>query len=180
MKKICISFLIVAIIILSGLGLNLYEKPTTTEYLRIHIRADSNEKDAQAVKYAVKDAVVSYLAPYIAECDTKKKAEEMLSKRLGGVEEVANRVLSANGFTYKSSASVKTERFPTRFYQNLCLESGDYRALIINLGSGEGDNWWCVVYPPLCFSGDRVSYVYRSKIKDVIDEFFSKKGEGNR
>ena len=177
MKKVCISFLIVAIIILSGLGLNLSERAVRTEYLRIHIRADSNDSEAQAVKYAVKDAVINYLTPYIAECDTRAKAEKMLATCLKGVEEVTDRVLSANGFTYKGRAEVKTEKFPTRFYGNLKLGAGEYRALIINLGSGEGDNWWCVVYPPLCFTGEKVGYVYKSKIKAVIDEFFSRKGE---
>jgi stage II sporulation protein R len=174
MKKICISFLIVAIIILSGFGLNLKETPIATEYLRIHIRADSNDARAQAVKYAVKDAVVNYLAPFIAECDTREKAEKTLSSCMSGVESVANKVLEANGFTYKSNAQIKTEKFPTRFYKNLCLESGEYRALIINLGSGKGDNWWCVVYPPLCFTGEKVSYIYRSKIKDLIDEIMKR------
>ena len=174
MKKICISFLIVAIIILSGVGLNLKETPIATEYLRIHIRADSNDARAQAVKYAVKDAVVNYLAPFIAECDTREKAEKILSSCMSGVESVANKVLVANGFTYKSNAQIKTEKFPTRFYGNLCLESGEYRALIINLGSGKGDNWWCVVYPPLCFTGEKVSYIYRSKIKDLIDEIMKR------
>ena len=56
------------------------------------------------------------------------------------------------------------------------VEKGFYDALIINLGSGEGDNWWCVVYPPLCFVGEG-NYVYRSKIKDVINDFFKKEKE---
>lgn len=175
MKKICISLIIVAIIILSSIGLNLSEPRTETEYLRIHIRADSNLEEDQAVKYKVKDAVVEYLTPFIAACDTKKKAEGLVKNNLSGIEEVANEVLKENGFAYKSNAKVKNERFPTRFYGTLCLETGYYDALILELGSGEGDNWWCVVYPPLCFTGDSVAYEYRSKIKDIVDEFFLKK-----
>ena len=105
--------------------------------------------------------------------------DEVLN-RLKNIEEVANEVLKENGFSYGSKANVERETFPTRVYGEYVLPAGEYSALILRLGSGEGDNWWCVVYPPLCFTGDRVSYVYRSKIKDVIDEFFSKKGEGNR
>ena len=175
MKKFCISFLIVAIIILSGIGLSLNNGQVQTEYLRIHVRANSNEQIDQDIKYVVKDAVVNYLTPYIATCDTREKADKMLNEQLKGVESVCDRVLKSNGFNYKSKASVKNEKFPTRAYGNLTLDSGFYDALIIELGSGTGDNWWCVVYPPLCFTGENGGqYVYRSKIADIIDSFFNK------
>ena len=178
MKNVCISFLGLAIIFLSVIGLYLPTASVQTEYLRIHIRADSNIESAQAVKYKVKDAVIEYLTPFIAECDTKKKAQTLISDRLKGIEKVADQVLKNNGFTYTSRARVKKEEFPTRFYGDTCLKSGIYDALIIELGSGEGDNWWCVVYPPLCFTGDGIAYEYRSKIKDVLDKFFVKKEKG--
>ena len=174
MKKACISFLIVGIIVLSGIGLWSYEAQPKKEYLRIHIRADSNLDKDQRVKYLVKDAVVKYLAPFIANCDTKEKAEKMLLNSLDGIETVADKTLKSAGFNYTSKASVKNEKFPTRSYQSLTLESGFYDALIIELGSGKGDNWWCVVYPPLCFTGEGIGYVYRSKILDVINDFFKK------
>jgi stage II sporulation protein R len=178
MKGFCISFLIIAIIVLSVAGICLVPSTPKTEYLRIHVRADSNDDCDQAVKLLVKDAVVEYLTPFIAECDTKKKAENMLKDRLGGIEEVAREVLTEKGFTYGCKASIKNEKFPTRKYGALSLESGFYDALILELGSGKGDNWWCVVYPPLCFTGEKgVGYEYRSKIKEIIDEFYEKKGE---
>ncbi len=175
MKNVCISFLALTIIFLSVIGLCLPGAKVETEYLRIHIRADSNDEIAQAVKYKVKDAVIEYLTPYIAECDTKKKAQTLLSDRLDAIEKVADDTLEKYGFSYKSSAKLKREQFPTRYYGQTCLESGVYDALIIELGSGQGDNWWCVVYPPLCFTGDGVKYEYRSKIKDIVDKFFLKK-----
>ena len=69
---------------------------------------------------------------------------------------------------------IKNELFPTRVYNGLTVDSGYYDALIIYLGEGVGDNWWCVIFPPLCFVG-RGNYVYRSKIKSVIDDFLNKK-----
>ena len=177
MKKYCISFLIVAIIILSGIGLTQNKSVTHTEYLRIHVRADSNADSDQAIKYKVKDAVVEYLTPYIAECDTKDKAEKLLTSRLVAIESVANGVLKQNGFSYTAKAEVRKENFPTRIYDNVELESGIYDALILELGSGKGDNWWCVVYPPLCFTGQVTSYVYKSKIAEIINKFFNKEKE---
>ncbi len=174
MKKICIVFLACAIIILSAVGISLNKNQTHTEYLRIHIRANSNDYTDQSVKYKVKKAVVDYLTPFIAECTTKEQAEDLLTENLGGVEKAADRVLEKNGFSYKSHAEVKNESFPTRKYGEVVLESGFYDALIVNLGSGEGDNWWCVVYPPLCFTDGGENYVYRSKILDIINDFMKR------
>ena len=171
MRKTCITFLIVGIIILSGIGLILAENKPRTEYLRIHIRANSNLEAEQAVKYLVKDAVVNYLTPYIAECNTKEKAQSMLKEQLFAVQEVADSVLEKSGFDYKSNAEIRQEKFPTRKYGQLTLDAGFYDALIIELGSGEGDNWWCVVYPPLCFTGQGSAYQYKSKIREIIDDF---------
>lgn len=173
MKKACISFLIIAIIVLSGIGLLSFKEQPHKEYLRIHIRANSNLAEDQQVKYVVKDKIVEYLTPFISDCNTKQKAETFLEDNLKGIEQVALAVLRQNGFNYSVKASVKREEFPTRVYDGVCLESGFYDALIIELGSGKGDNWWCVVYPPLCFTGG-VSLVYRSKILDIINDFFNK------
>lgn len=178
MKKICISFTLFLIIILSAVSAGKYPREKAdTEYLRIHIRADSNEREAQAIKYEVKDAVVAYLTPFIAECDTKRKAESMLTGRLSEIEAVADKVLTEQGFDYSSHAKINTENFPTRSYGDFTLEQGYYDALIIELGSGKGDNWWCVVYPPLCFTGEGTNYVYKSKILEIIKNFTDKKGE---
>ncbi len=175
MRKYCISFLFVAIIFLSGLAVILPQNQTHEEYLRIHIRANSNAEIDQSVKYAVKGAVVEFLTPYIAECRTKLQAEEMLGGVLNQVEKVADQVLFSSGFDYQSRAEVRKEEFPTRVYGELQLEKGFYDALIIELGEGAGDNWWCVVYPPLCFTGKDAGYRYKSKIVQIINDFMDKK-----
>ncbi len=174
MKNLCISFLIIGIIILSAIGFILPQERVEEEYLRIHIRANSNLQVDQTVKYAVRDAVIEYLTPKVSECDTKAKAEQMLNGSLRDIEKRANEVLKTYGFSYESRAEVRQEEFPTRVYENLTLSSGFYDALIIELGEGVGDNWWCVVYPPLCFTGEGSGYVYRSKIADIINDFFKK------
>ena len=174
MKNFCISFTLFLIITLSAATFVFPQNDTDTEYLRIHIRADSNEESAQAVKYKVKNAVVEFLTPIISECDTKQKAEDALSARLNDIEAVVDKVLIEQGFGYKSRAKINTEEFPTRSYGDFTLEQGYYDALIIELGSGKGDNWWCVVYPPLCFTGSGTNYVYKSKILEIIRNFTDK------
>ena len=174
MKKVCISFCVLSIIVLVAIGFLNFPTPKV-EYLRIHVRADSNEQADQNVKYLVKDEIVRFLTPVLSECDTKLKAESVLNKNLKNIESVANDVLIKNGFSYTSSANLSEEEFPTRVYNGVTLSSGYYDALIINLGSGQGDNWWCVVYPPLCFVGEGVGYQYKSKLLAIINEFFKDK-----
>ncbi len=171
MKKICISFCLLLIILLVAVG-NFGANNKNVEYLRIHVRADSNLEDAQNVKYLVKDALVKYLTPKLINCKTKQNATNMLLENISAIENVANAVLKTNGFDYKSSAEVCEEEFPTRSYGEITLEKGYYDALIVKLGSGKGDNWWCVVYPPLCFIDDASPYVYKSKLLEIINEFF--------
>ena len=173
MKALCITFLTCAIILLSVIGIYPAEKPIYTEYLRIHIRANSNLCSDQEVKYKVKEKLVDYLTPILSECKTKERAEMEISNRISDIENIANEVLTTFGYSYDSKAYINQELFPTRTYENLTLESGFYDALIVELGEGKGDNWWCVVYPPLCFIGEGSGYVYKSKIMEIINNFFT-------
>lgn len=174
MKKTCISLLILAIITLSAVGCFKVEE-NEYEYLRLHIRANSNSETDQHIKYEIKDKVVEYLTSKIVDCDSCEKAEEMLNGELINIEKICDKILTENNFEYKSKAQIKTELFPTRTYEDVTLSEGFYRALIINLGSGKGDNWWCVVYPPLCFKKSG-NYKYQSVIVSMIKSFFEKKG----
>ena len=148
---------------------------TQEKYFRIHIRANSNSEADQNVKYIVKDAVVDFLIPLLSDVETKDEAEDVMNANLDKIEEVADEVLLENGFTYKSSAYISFEEFPTREYDDLVLEEGFYDALILALGTGSGDNWWCVVYPPFCFLETKNSenYVYISKIWEIINNIIN-------
>ena len=117
-----------------------------------------------------------YLIPVAAECEDKQAAIAALSARLDEIEAVADEVLAARGFSYRARARVCEEEFPDRVYEGLTLAAGVYDALIVELGSGEGANWWCVIYPPLCFSGEvsGSTVVYRSRLLEIIENFFAK------
>ncbi len=176
MKKICIIFLALFIITLTAVGFSdgkTAKNTATDDYLRIHIRADSNEKGAQAVKYLVRDGIVAYLTPLVAEFSTKRDALDGIEENLDEISAVATSVLRKNGFSYGATARLEREVFPTRVYDGYTLPSGEYSALIVRLGKGEGDNWWCVVYPPLCFTGGQGAVVYKSKIKEIIRRFYA-------
>jgi len=192
MRKYCIIFLSLFIITVTGLcfcerasesvGANfLFSGQSQAQtsgtgredYFRIHIRADSNSDRDQAVKYLVRDQVVKYLVPCVAEFTDQKQAVDGVKKRLKEIENVAETVLKKQGFFYGASVSVRKEKFPTRVYGEYTLPTGEYTALIIELGSGKGDNWWCVVYPPLCFTAAQENVIYKSKILEIIQSFFT-------
>ena len=172
MKKFCIIFFLSIIISVTAFSFNGCfgtQKTETDEYLRIHIRADSNAEDAQAVKYLVRDEVVAYLTPLVAQYQDKKAALTGLQAHLPAIQTVAERVLKQNGYGYGATASVERAEFPTRVYDGYTLPAGEYDALIIRLGTGKGDNWWCVAYPPLCFAATpNTDIVYKSKIAEII------------
>ena len=173
MKKFAAILLsIVAVIATVALIKNMQSTAQAdTDYLRIHVRANSNSQTDQSIKYIVKDEVVRFITPYAAQCTDKERAIKIISEILPQIEEVCDKVLKEHGFSYTSKASVRAEEFPTRIYGELTLESGIYDALIIELGSGTGDNWWCVIYPPLCFTSGTASVQYRSAIMDIINKF---------
>ncbi len=174
MKKMCITLILIFIISLT-VAVSLNTNTTNEEYLRIHIRANSNSIIDQNVKYLVKDKMINVLTPYIAECKTKKDAKNLLLEKEKHLEKVVDDILTKNGFDYRCNIVVRNEKFPTRVYEDFTLEEGFYDAVIVELGKAEGDNWWCVVYPPLCFTGNESGIVYKSKILEIINNFKSKR-----
>ncbi len=176
MKNFCIIFLSFVIIIVTAIGFSgrvSSSTPPPADYLRIHIRADSNEQADQAVKYHIRDKVVEYLTPLVADCSNKKAATAAVKGKLDEIAAIAKNALREQGFSYGARAELKKEKFPTRAYGEYLLPAGEYTALVLYLGSGSGDNWWCVVYPPLCFTGGE-NVVYKSKIKEIIARFYQK------
>ncbi|MCD7729526.1 MAG: stage II sporulation protein R [Clostridia bacterium] len=175
MKNFCITFFILFIIIATVIYVSDGtdgNTENTADYLRLHVRADSNDAEDQEVKYKVKDAVIEFITPYAAKSYNKQDAMKTIGSVLDELEDVCDKVLKQNGFSYTSTAEIRQEQFPTRVYDGVTLESGIYDALIIELGSGTGDNWWCVLYPPLCFTSATADVEYRSAIYDIIQKFF--------
>ena len=172
MKKLCITFLTFSIIFLSltFFGCSLESK----EYLRIHIRANSNETVDQEIKMEVKTILVDFLTPYLSTVHDKEGAIALLKEKIDEMEGLVDNLLNKRGFNYLSNIVLRSEKFPSRVYGNLTLEEGIYDALIVELGKAEGDNWWCVVYPPHCFVNSGTNYVYKSKILEIINNFFNK------
>ncbi len=172
-KLISIMIAIVSIFLLAGCGSN---STTQEQYLRIHIRANSNSRIDQNIKYTIKDDLVNYLTPLVSQCNSFDEVVDMIDENINDMENLCDNILTDNGFSYTSKIMINEEYFPTRAYGEYVLESDFYDAIIVNLGEAKGDNWWCVVYPPLCFLNaknvDKNNIVYKSKILELINKFF--------
>lgn len=143
----------------------------TPSIVRIHIRANSNSVDDQSIKLVVRDKVIDFISEKIADCNTSKEVLSALEDNLRNIEDIADSVLIENGYDYLSSAYIDYEYFPSRDYDGITFPADYYNALILRLGTGTGDNWWCVAYPPLCFVGENSTtdkVEYRSKILDWL------------
>jgi len=146
------------------------------DFVRIHITANSDSEIDKNIKYKVKDAVVDFLIPALSDAKNKEDAEKVISLNLAKIQEVANQTLKQNGVRYLASVSVIEEQIPTRVYDDFVLESGIYQSLKIDLGKAKGDNWWCIVFPAVCFTSSKnpQNIEYISKIWDTIQNVTSR------
>lgn len=113
--------------------------------VRLHVIADSDADAAQAVKLQVRDAVLAYLEPQLADVTDIDAAQEIIAANLDGIAQAARTVT-----TDTVTVTLGTERYPTREYETFSLPAGEYTSLRVTLGAGAGHNWWCVIFPPLC------------------------------
>lgn len=120
------------------------------QYVRLHILANSDSILDQQVKLKVRDAILHYITPYLIAARSKSEAQEIVDAHREAIITVADGVLKANGLHYASSLMVGRFSFPEKTYGSLTLPQGEYDAVRIILGAGEGHNWWCVLFPPLC------------------------------
>jgi len=122
--------------------------------IRLHIIANSDEEYDQMLKLKVRDAIIHFMNEKMDEIDTKEKAKDYLADNKEKMESVANGVLLAEGLDETATVSFGRFPFPTKKYGNMILPAGYYEALKIEIGEAKGQNWWCVMFPPLCFVED--------------------------
>lgn len=118
--------------------------------VRLHILANSDSEGDQALKLQVRDAVLERAEEILERAHDRSAAEEDLREALPELREIALETVAAQGYDYDVTAELTDAAFPTREYDGFTLPAGEYLALRLVIGAGEGHNWWCVVFPPLC------------------------------
>ncbi len=121
------------------------------DYVRLHILANSDSIKDQQLKLKVRDAVIAYLTPFVKDVSDAGEANTIIANHQANIIMVANAVVSENGANYPVAVQMGTFEFPVRSYGSLVLPAGEYQAVRILLGQAAGQNWWCVLFPPLCF-----------------------------
>jgi stage II sporulation protein R len=179
MRKIIATGIVVIAIAIIALGVDfsgMTSAGSNRDFLRLHVRANSNSAADQAVKFDVKNEIIDRMTPIFADVTSRQQAMNALNSNLWRIKDIADNVLRSAGFDYTARVSIRSEHFPTRSYNGYSLTEGVYDALIIELGSGLGENWWCVIYPPLCFLDNNIGgdqgVQYRSKMREIIRRYF--------
>ena len=120
--------------------------------VRLHVRANSDSEEDQALKLRVRDAVLDVTGELVADCTTQEEAVSVLEAHMADLELAARRVIAAEGRDDAVSVMLGRETYPTRTYESCCFPAGEYVSLQVLIGAAEGQNWWCVLFPPLCLS----------------------------
>ena len=119
--------------------------------LRFHIRANSDSEEDQRVKLIVKEQVMEAAKEYVQNSSSKEDTKQILGKHLTDLVHVAEKTLAEEGYFYRVKAYFSKEEFPVKKYGDMTFPAGTYEALRMDLGDAEGKNWWCMLYPSLCF-----------------------------
>ncbi|MBE6699972.1 MAG: stage II sporulation protein R [Ruminococcaceae bacterium] len=125
--------------------------------VRLHVLANSDSEEDQAVKIAVRDAILDVTVPLLQDCKTKEEAVTLLEANRPFLTEAAQAVLQKEGFDDAVSIEMGLEDYPTRTYDSLCFPAGEYISMRVNIGEAEGQNWWCCLFPPLCLGAATVN-----------------------
>lgn len=119
--------------------------------VRLHVIANSDSESDQALKLKVRDAIIEFMKGKLAKSKDINETKTIIISNLQNIEQLSRQVIQENNSNYSVKASVGNYDFPTKTYGDIALPAGEYQALRVVIGNGEGANWWCVLFPPLCF-----------------------------
>lgn len=123
-----------------------------SQLIRFHVIANSDSFQDQALKLHVRDVIVREMKKRFTRADNREQAEEIVRASMGEIEALARQQIQREGKSYQVAVMMGDYLFPTKSYGNLTLPGGSYRAVRVVIGEGKGKNWWCVLFPPLCFA----------------------------
>lgn len=141
--------------------------------IRFHVIANSDSDEDQNLKLKVRDAVIDYLQPKLEFSNSIEESESIIKSEYKELENISKNIILENGYKYDVSVGIDYSTFPTKQYSNVVLPAGEYKALRIIIGEGKGKNWWCVMFPPLCFVDEQSSIIDTDtdeKLREVLTE----------
>lgn len=136
---------------------------------RLHVIANSDSKEDQELKLKVRDNLLSYMNTLANDCSSKEEVVTLAKEHEEEFKQIAEETITENGFSYPVTIQIGSSDFPTKTYGDISLPAGTYDALKVQIGEAKGQNWWCVMFPPLCFV-DVTSGVVPDESKEEIKE----------
>ena len=141
--------------------------------IRFHVLANSDSEEDQQLKLKVRDAVIDYLQPKLRNSKSINESEKIIINEEDNLINICEDVIQANGYDYGVDIELGYSNFPTKQYSSVVLPAGEYKALRILIGKGQGKNWWCVMFPPLCFVDKQNNVIDKetdAKLREVLTE----------
>ena len=123
----------------------------SNEVFRLHVIANSDSEDDQNLKFLIRDNVINYMNKLCKDSSSKEEIIQIVNNHLEEFRTIANNTITQNGYSYEANVEIGNFEFPTKQYGDVSFPAGYYDALKIKIGKAQGQNWWCVLYPSLCF-----------------------------
>ena len=136
---------------------------------RLHVLANSDSKEDQDLKYKVRDSLLNYMNSICNNCSNKEEAINLVEENKNNFKQIALDTIHNEGYNYDVNINIGNFEFPTKTYGDISLPAGFYDALRVEIGEAQGQNWWCVMFPPLCFV-DVSSGIVPDESKEVLNE----------
>lgn len=152
-KKIfLILFLLILYIIISAYSYSVkISNDISKEVFRLHVIANSDSEEDQNLKYIIRDNLINYMNTLTQDSKTKEDAILLAQEHSDDFYKIANNTIKNLGYNYDVKINIGNYHFPTKYYGDISLPAGNYDALKVEIGEAKGQNWWCVMFPPLCF-----------------------------
>jgi len=169
---IILSALIMTIIYMNSYSEQV-NKGLAENLIRFHVIANSDSEEDQQLKRSVRDRVIEYMKVQLKDSGSLEHTKHIISNNLSNIVSIAEEAIADAGKNYKVKAELGSYPFPTKAYGDIVLPAGNYQALRVVIGKGEGANWWCVLFPPLCFvdaTHGTVPDSVKNSLKNVLDE----------
>ncbi len=149
------------------------QKGLSHSLIRFHVIANSDSQSDQALKLQVRDAVITYMETLLEHSETIDQTRDLIYQHIEDINTISKKVILEYGANYDTQVKLEFENFPLKTYGDIVLPPGEYEALVIKIGKAKGKNWWCVMFPPLCFvdvTHGIVPEASKQELKGVLTE----------
>ena len=180
MRIIGLSILLISTLFFSGMyiygevkDIDKISKGYKDKLIRFHVLANSDSDEDQELKLKVRDEIIKYLQPMLKQSKSLEQSEQIILSESENIKNIGENIIKENGYTYEVEVKLEYNNFPAKQYSNIVLPAGEYRALRILIGEAKGKNWWCVMFPPLCFVDENNGVIDKEtdeKLRSVLTE----------